>query len=314
MTGSTPIGGSDPSAGSGPDPSADPGAGAASMTGAAPIHGTGPAGGAAPAAATVPAPGPGSASGPSSALRGVLITGGASGIGLETARVMRELGAEPHLLDRDAEALGEAAEALGLPEERLHAADVTDADAVEAAVGRIGADLAGLVACAGVALDRPALDTDAATFRRILDVNLTGAFVTACACARLWRRRRRPGAIVLVSSISGMCGNKGRAAYGASKGGLNALTMTLANEWGPLGIRVNAVAPGPVDTPMARRVHTADVRRQWHERVALARYGTTREVAAAIAFLSSEGAAYVTGQILAVDGGFLATGLRDEPA
>ena len=285
-----------------------PHAGAVPVTGTAPIRGADPAGGASPSPGADPAIGPRSVTG------AVLVTGGASGIGLETARLLRERGAEPHLMDLDAAALREAAEALGLPEGHTHACDVADADAVEGAVERVGGRLSGLVACAGIALDRPALDTDADTFRRILDVNVVGTFNAARACARLWRREGRPGAVVLVSSISGMMGNKGRAAYGASKGGVGALTMTLAGEWGPLGIRVNAVAPGPVDTPLARRIHTADVRRQWGERVALARYGTPREIAGAIAFLLSEEAAYVTGQTLAVDGGFLATGLRDEPA
>ena len=111
-----------------------------------------------------------------------------------------------------------------------------------------------------------------------------------------------------------MVGNEGRAACGASRGGVGALSMTLAGEWGPVGIRVDAGAPGPVEAPLARRLHTPDVRRRWHGRLALARHGTPREVAGAIAFPLSQEASYVTGRTLAVEGGFLATGLRGEPA
>ncbi|MCV0397780.1 MAG: SDR family oxidoreductase [Rhizobiaceae bacterium] len=241
----------------------------------------------------------------------VAITGGASGIGLETARLLGGRGWTPCLIDLKREALDQACDELGIGRDRGFACDVTDEEAVENAIGRIvsGGVLAAVVNCAGIAVDKPAVETSVAEFRRIVDVNLTGSFIVARAAARHWIAAQRPGAIVNITSVSGLTGNKGRSAYGASKGGQNLLTMVLATELGRHGIRVNAVAPGPVDTPLTRAVHTADVRRQWNERVPQQRYGTTAEIAAAVAFLISDDASYVNGQILAVDGGFIHAGL-----
>lgn len=241
----------------------------------------------------------------------VAVTGGASGIGLETARLLGERGYAVFLIDMKREALDGACRDLGLPVAHGIACDVTDEAGIEAAIGTITAHhrLAGVVNCAGIAVDRPAVETSVADFRRIVDVNLTGSFIVARAAARHWLAAKEPGAIVNITSVSGLTGNKGRSAYGASKGGQNLLTLVLATELGAAGIRVNAVAPGPVDTPLTKAVHTEDVRRQWIERVPQRRYGTPREIAGAVAFLLSEDAAYVNGQILAVDGGFVHAGL-----
>ena len=241
----------------------------------------------------------------------VAVTGGASGIGLETARLLAERGYAPFLLDLKQEALATACAELGIAPDRGIACDVTD----EASVGRAFAailaagTLAAVVNCAGIAADKPAVDTTVEEFRRIVDVNLTGTFIVSRAAARHWRANGLPGAIVNITSVSGLTGNKGRVAYGASKGGQNLLTLVMANELGVDNIRVNAVAPGPVDTPLTKAVHTEDVRRQWVERVPQRRYGTTREIASAVAFLISDDASYVNGQILAVDGGFINAGL-----
>ncbi|KZE29166.1 SDR family oxidoreductase [Chelatococcus daeguensis] len=241
----------------------------------------------------------------------VAVTGGASGIGLETARFLGERGQAVFLIDMKREALDSACRDLGLPMVHGIACDVTDEVGIETAIRMITAQhrLAGVVNCAGIALDRPAVETSVADFRRIVDVNLTGSFIVSRAAARHWLAAKEPGAIVNITSVSGLTGNKGRSAYGASKGGQNLLTLVMATELGAAGIRVNAVAPGPVDTPLTKAVHTEDVRRQWIERVPQRRYGTPREIAGAVAFLLSEDAAYVNGQILAVDGGFIHAGL-----
>lgn len=242
-----------------------------------------------------------------------IITGGASGIGLATARILKERGWSPYLLDLNREALDEACDTLGLSRDAGFALNVADEAAVEAAFAQITARarLAGVVNSAGIGADKPLTRTSVEDFRRILEVNVIGSFIAARAAARHWLDRGETGAIVNISSISGLIGNKGRSAYGASKGGVNTMTLVMANELGRHGIRVNAVAPGPIDTPLARAVHTDDVRRQWSERLPLGRYGQPEEIARAVAFLLSDEASYVNGHILTADGGFSTAGLAE---
>ena len=118
------------------------------------------------------------------------------------------------------------------------------------------------------------------------------------------------GAIMNVSSHSGLLGSSGRAAYAASKGGIIAMTRVMAVDLAAHNIRVNAIAPGPIDVPRNQKQHTGERREAWHRAVPLARYGTPEEIAGAAAFLASDDASYLTGQTLAVDGGFSIAGLR----
>ena len=239
-----------------------------------------------------------------------LITGAARGIGLATARRFLAAGFQVALLDIDREMLPQSVAALNAPERTLAlGCDVAVPDQVESAVAEVKArfgSLDVLVNNAGHAVFKPALDTSLAEFQRTLDVNLTGPFLMTKAAVPLMRSG---GAIVNITSISGLRASALRIAYGTSKAALDHLTKQLALELSVLGIRVNAVAPGPVDTAMAKAVHSPAIRADYHDAIPLGRYGLEEELAEAIFFLASDRASYITGQTLAVDGGFDAIGI-----
>jgi NAD(P)-dependent dehydrogenase (short-subunit alcohol dehydrogenase family) len=208
-------------------------------------------------------------------------------------------------LATDAVALGDGP----LSPLRVDVAEPASVDAMVRAVMERHGRLDCLVNSAGIARDIPFLETPLETFDRIVAVNLRGTFIVGQAAARAMRQTGRGGSIVNVASVSGVVGNVGRSAYGASKGGVVVLSRVMAVDLAADGIRVNVLAPGPVATPMVEQVHTPAVRAQWDERVPLRRYGRPEEMATAAVFLCSDDASYVNGHVLAADGGFLGAGL-----
>lgn len=240
-----------------------------------------------------------------------LVTGAARGIGLAAAQRFLQDGWSVALLDNNIETLSAAVAALPARERALelpldvrypeHAARAVDA--VRANFGRLDA----LVNNAGIAHFGPIMETPLDVWREIMDVNLTGPFVMTQAAVPLMRETG--GAIVNITSISSLRASTLRVAYGTSKAGLAHLTKQMAVELASCGIRVNAVAPGPVDTEMALKVHSREIRADYHDAIPLNRYGLPEEQADAILYLCGPNSTYITGQVLAVDGGFDAAGI-----
>ena len=245
----------------------------------------------------------------------VFVTGGASGIGLAIARALLDEDWRVVIADRAQGNLDKARGGMGEhgPRLRFESLDVADENAVEQAIDRCDTDfgpLAGLVNSAGVfGSETTALETETGLFRQILEINLIGSFVTSRAAAKRMRAGAG-GAIVNISSISGIRGNSGRVAYGASKAAVIQMTKVMAVELAPDRVRVNAIAPGPVETPMVKDVHTPETRAEWLRLVPQRRYCGPEELAGAAVFLLDERkSSYITGQTICVDGGFTAAGL-----
>ncbi|MDS9469465.1 SDR family oxidoreductase [Paracoccus sp. MBLB3053] len=237
-----------------------------------------------------------------------IVTGGCRGIGLATTEIFLEQGWRVVMVDRDTDELKAASSQLEnvLPID----ADISDPAQVErmmtealAAYGRVDA----LINNAGVALFSRAGRTSFEEWREVMSTNLDGVFL--CTQAATPALAQTKGAIVNIASISGLRASTLRVAYGTSKAAVIHLTKQFSAELGELGIRVNCVAPGPVRTKLAMAVHAPEIISAYYDAIPLNRYGETREIAEAIVFLCSDKASFVSGQTLAVDGGFDATGV-----
>lgn len=241
-----------------------------------------------------------------------LVTGAASGIGRAIAVAFARAGARVVVTDR---ALADCADTLALaresaPDSRAYALDVTDGDAAVALAAQVGAELGDinvLVNNAGVIV-REGIDSPAVrdNVRRMMAVNCFGAFDTLHAFLPALRRTR--GSIINIASVAGIMGQRGAVGYSASKGALRLLTQSLSADLAGDGIRVNAIAPGVIDTPMTEATRSDARRLQgFLARIPAGRLGQPEEIAGPAVFLASDLASYVTGTILPVDGGLQAS-------
>jgi len=241
-----------------------------------------------------------------------IVTGAAQGVGFAAVEKFLREGWQVAMMDVDSKALTLAMEQLDLPDDTLAIeCDVSSPDdvndAIEKIVDRFGR-IDSLINNAGTAELLPILDTDLKVWSRIMAVNLNGPFLCTQACVPVMLKKG-VGSVVNIVSISGLRASILRTAYGTSKAALIHLTKQQALEFGAQGVRVNAVAPGPVDTALAQREHSPAMRADYYDAIPLNRYGTEPEIAEAIFFLASNKASYINGQILAVDGGFESAGI-----
>jgi len=250
-------------------------------------------------------------------MRTALVTGAARGIGLATAKLFLSQGWQVAMIDRDQPELMRAAKPLA--NVRPINCDVSVSNQVSGMVSEVLAafgSIDALVNNAGVAEFAPLEDTDFSTWRTVMATNLDGVFMVSQAVIPALKKSR--GAIVNIASISGDRASTLRVAYGTSKAAVRHLTRQQAVELGEHGIRANCVAPGPVKTKLAMAVHSPEIIAAYYDAIPLNRYGSEDEIAQVITFLCSEQASFITGQTIAVDGGFEATGvglpaLRSEP-
>ena len=237
--------------------------------------------------------------------RVALVTGSTRGIGREIAATLAGCGARVAVVGRDVARAEEAAKAIG-GAARGYAADVADTAQVTSLVESVERDFGSLdilVNNAGLTRDNILLRLKDEDWDAVLGANLRGAFATIRAAARTMMKRRW-GRIINISSVVGLIGNKGQSNYAASKAGLIGLTKSVAKEFASRNILANVIAPGFIETDMTSAM-TADARAALSSQIPLERLGTPKDIAGVVAFLSSEHAAYITGQVFVVDGGLV---------
>lgn len=233
-----------------------------------------------------------------------LVTGAGRGLGRAIADTLAELGAVVHGTSRDPATARQIADRYGTAPLPL---DITDIDSFPRLVDELektgGIDL--LVNNAGINVPRPAVDVTVQDWDAVMDANLKGSFFLTTAVARHWLSHKRGGAVVNIASQAGLVAIEERAAYGTSKAGLIHLTKLLALEWAPDNIRVNAVAPTFVRTELtASTLDRPDWATELLSRIPAGRFGEPEDIAGAVAFLLSDAASLITGQTLAIDGGY----------
>jgi len=239
--------------------------------------------------------------------RVALVTGAARGIGRAIALELARGGAALALNDVNEAAAGEAVELAqkeGSPKAKFYGFDVADSRACDGAVDAVVSDFGGLhilVNNAGISIDALLMRFKDEDWRKTLDINLTGAFNLMRSASRPLMKAKA-ASVVNIASVVGEMGNAGQAAYSASKGALIALTKTVARELASRNVRVNAVAPGFIDTPMTQALPEA-AKAKMFEAIPLARLGTAQDIADCVAWLASEKSSYVTGAVIRVNGG-----------
>lgn len=244
--------------------------------------------------------------------RVALVTGGARGIGLAVGRKLAARGAHVALADLNGDAAAAAARELeGGNAIGIHA-DIGSPDSVSAMIGQVKERYGRVdvvVNNAGAWSNQPLLEMRLEDWERVIRINLTGAFLVGQAAARCMVSSGNGGAIVNITSVSGQRAGAKRAAYGSSKAGLEQLTRQMALELAPHGIRVNAVAPGPIAPAPGVIAHDEAEHVAYIDRLPMRRFGSPEEIADCVVFLASDESSYVTGHVLNADGGMAAAGL-----